>query len=1096
MNQRLSKWVGLLLISGLAGSAKLVLGAELFVGSSGGDYTDLATAVAAASAGDTITVRGGYSTLGAIINKPLTIRAELNWNKHGYDPSDMTALNPARGAESTITSPLQLKYSPSSSGTKILGVFFDIPASYASGGSVIHFPDSGSGRVTDIIVRNCRLKCLSTSINGFMGTGGGFNSYANRVLIENNRFGTLMLNNATILFVIGFDWTIKNNYVNHNADGGRTTENGRRGFNIAGTAALPTTNIVVTGNLFKDLGGVTGNSWALQPNGYAGNIVFAYNKFDGCARDMAFYPAGTNFLVAGNMSTNNSYGSGGGGFSIDLLPGGNLFAKGLNAMTNLVVRHNLCDVDMAGDKAFRWAVIRPFSNNTDVGSILIERNEVTIRGTAGANTSARGAIRFGSGLYQDRFDLVGPITIRNNSMNAVGYSGGPTNIPSVGLFFPATSSGRSTGGMDLTVANNQIRGFDSGVYVDLAYTGTNQGALPAGDTARFYNNNILTNGLGVNGGTGAVVSIDGSYFSGNLLDISNSVAGTPASSPNPVAGRDPNYVTFRGDFNLDNAVNSSDYLVWSNNFGLSGPAATYYKGDATLDQMVSATDLLVWKRYNGLDINATAPAAQPTAPAGYPVVKYIPKSGILTIAGNGSAAWGFEITLVSNTASVNAHSEGYLGAGWAFAAFTNWPATNRIEFVDVSAGGSPAPVAAVQVAQFPANLSILSFGTVKYYVGSNVFETAVVLNDPFPTFMKPIVVGSHAGLSLDWVQASPFANKDQIYFHISGGDPFPAYTSTLKPDGKYPTGYSQSSVNIRSLVVNNFCKGSALYNTNVLFMAGEGQNNGYAGYIYRIDPATGSGVIAVNFGSAGISRTDTATTYWGGPNAVAVDRVNNKLYVSNQYDGSYLNEGTSVARFSIDPGTYALTLDFVATVYPYAAGAGRTDSFRQLVLPDGYVMVLALNYNTSTAYVAGFNGMAADRAALEASVTTEAAFAFDTAVRGLVFRADAGAPSGIGYVYTVGYGNSTYNGVIKAYDYKGSGKLGSMIAAFDADAALATAGLWTSGNRPRIAALDWTQDGALIVSTRGGNGGTSPGNAAGFVFTFRSPRPGTLILVK
>lgn len=679
--------VAIALAGGLLAGASATA-ATLYVGSGGGDYANLAAAVTAASAGDTITIRGGYSTPGASVTKSnLTIRAENNWSTGANNPADMTQVNPARGAESTVTSPISLPYSTggNASGTKIQGLYFNL----ASGsGSAIHFPDYGTGttRVTDITVSNNRFRDQTASaINGWVGIGGSLVPFADRVLVENNRMGTIMMNNATAVFVEGSDWTIKNNYINHNADGGRTTENGRRGFNIFGqSAGNPSNNIVVTGNLFKDLGGVTGNSWALQPNGNVSNLVMANNKFDGNARDFSFYPVGSNYLIAGNQSKNIAVGTTGtGGTSLDIMPGP------LNE-TNVVVRQNSFDVDVAGDKAFRAIRVLAYAGVT-AGSLLIENNEITVHGTAGTNTSARGGIRFGAGAGIDSFDLIGPMTIRNNVMDATGYDDGVNNIPSIGFFYAdSTGTGtRTTGGMNLSATNNEIKGFNSGAYVDADYTGTVSGTLPTGDSALLTNNNFLNNGLAVGGGTaGAGIGIAGSYFSGNTTNTSGNTYGAAGGSANAVAGRNANYVTFRGDFNLSNAVDATDLATLGTNFGTSGPAATYYKGDATLDQKVGAADFMVWKRFTGLDITSGVPTAQPDAQtaydAGVPLTQVVANYDAATgniLFRTTQNVWG--VIINDGATDLVASSWGSLPANWAT---QDW--SGALDLVDKTAGTS------------------------------------------------------------------------------------------------------------------------------------------------------------------------------------------------------------------------------------------------------------------------------------------------------------------------------------------------------------------------------------------------------------------------
>jgi hypothetical protein len=287
------------------------------------------------------------------------------------------------------------------------------------------------------------------------------------------------------------------------------------------------------------------------------------------------------------------------------------------------------------------------------------------------------------------------------------------------------------GAISFTAANNVMDGFLTAA-VGVYDTVPNASDLPAGATVAITNNNFYNMPAGstvlVHSAGGPFINAVDNFYSNVAAIVSGNVTtNANAAGAFSVAGRNPNYVTFRGDFNLDNAVTDADRLVWSNHFGAGGPAASYFRGDATMDQTVSAADLLVWRRHNGLDISAAAPALAPAVTPGAPIVQYDPTTGKLGIEGAASTAWAFEIPDGSTNLNVSAHTEGSLGGSWVYAAFTNWPATNRFEFVDCTAGGSPVPGAMTEVATLQLGLSASSFGPVKYYVGSNTFQTAVTI---------------------------------------------------------------------------------------------------------------------------------------------------------------------------------------------------------------------------------------------------------------------------------------------------------------------------------------------------------------------------------
>ncbi len=696
------------------GAISFAQAAELFVGSGGGEYANLAAALTAASAGDTITIRAGYSTPGAAVTKPnLTIRGENYHSTNANNPSDLYQLNPSRTDlnESVVTSPitLQTQSGGNPDGTQILGLFFNISS---GSGSAVNFNATGGRAVQDVVVSNNRFRATTTGINAWVGAGGSVHSgsygWADGILIENNRMGDLFLNNASALFPTGKDWTIKGNYINHDADGLRsgqpgydptntTFENGRRGFNINGVAINPTENIVVVGNVFHDLGGVAGNSWALQPNGVVNNLVMADNGFNGNGRDIITYPtAGANQLIAGNVSSNIL-----GGVSIDYQ---------ICAVSNMVVRQNSIEVDVTDDRAFRGIRIIPTAGTTGHG-MLIENNQISLTGSAGASTSARAAIALawnGAGL--DRFDLFGPLTIQNNVIQDTGLAGGD----SVGIFY--TSAGGRAGGMNLNATNNLFSGLDYGAYVSADLTATSSGALPVGDNALVQNNNILNNITGVHGGTGgAGIGIGGSFFSGNTTDTSGNVYGTPGGSVNSVAGYDANYVTFRGDHNLSNTVDAADAAILVANMGLSGPGATYFRGDSTLNQKIDLDDAEIFARFAGVSINQATALTSTATTAELPVITYDASNGRVQIdLGSRTDIWGFAMhdgatDLSSVVAGTN---PGSLGAGWFFAngsliladnlfgTTQNWVADGSRDWVVLSPG-----------------LTLADFGGVTYYFG-------------------------------------------------------------------------------------------------------------------------------------------------------------------------------------------------------------------------------------------------------------------------------------------------------------------------------------------------------------------------------------------
>ncbi len=392
---------------------------------------------------------------------------------------------------------------------------------------------------------------------------------------------------------------------------------------------------------------------------------------------------------------------------------------------HLWLRHNRIDVDAAQFQAGGGvcAVSLRFIQNTGGnGPVVFENNEITLTGNR--TSSELQAIRVVSDAPTA---ATGGFLFRNNKLTALSPSGA---IPYVGLRFDTNDvSFGAMGAIQFTAANNTFDGFLTAA-VGVCDTVPDASDLPAGASVSITNNNFYNMAVGstvlVHNAAGPYINAVDNFYS-SVADIvsGNVTTNANAAGAFAVAGRNPAYVTFRGDFNLDNAVTAADRLVWSNHFGLVGAAASYFRGDATLDQAVSAADLLVWKRHSGVDISAMSPAPSPATTPDVPKVAYNAYLGTLRIHGGASMAWAFVLPEGTAAFDVGGVNAGALGAGWRYAAFTGPGATNRIEFVDTTAGDNPAPAAAAPVAQLQSGLGAAAFGPVTYYVGSNACQTDV-----------------------------------------------------------------------------------------------------------------------------------------------------------------------------------------------------------------------------------------------------------------------------------------------------------------------------------------------------------------------------------
>jgi hypothetical protein len=89
-------------------------------------------------------------------------------------------------------------------------------------------------------------------------------------------------------------------------------------------------------------------------------------------------------------------------------------------------------------------------------------------------------------------------------------------------------------------------------------------------------------------------------------------------------------VEFQGDFNNDNVVDASDYVIWRKN---NGTGTTYAQGDANNDGAVNSADYDIWRAKFG---NSITPAG-----SGSLVNGSVPEPGTLVLALLGMLAVGF-----------------------------------------------------------------------------------------------------------------------------------------------------------------------------------------------------------------------------------------------------------------------------------------------------------------------------------------------------------------------------------------------------------------------------------------------------------------------
>lgn len=407
----------------------------------------------------------------------------------------------------------------------------------------------------------------------------------------------------------------------------------------------------------------------------------------------------------------------------------------------------------------------------------------------------------------------------------------------------------------------------------------------------------------------------------------------------------------------------------------------------------------------------------------------------------------------------------------------------------VANGGGVPKVIEVTEAQYEALTPAQVDQTATYIVNSTTTQNATTYqgkefggSKPVTLLEQPVVVGNANRVSstisvgsVDWVQASPFdANKFYFSQNIGGATLAAMWRGTLTKDSANRiSGGTNSYGGEQALTypIYGGSKGGGIYDADTVFIPDEkysaGDTSGY-GRIVKVDLATSTTSNAWNFQTStpAVSRADIPSQIWW-PEDCIVDRANNKLFVSSTY-ASATTEGSSVARFSIDPTTKVLTPDsWVKAVTP----DGSSISFitRLVLLPDGYIFVANFDYSTSALAFQSFNayGAAAGNAA-----SVGISFASGNNLQGVAFKPDTNAPSGIGYILIAPRAGSEA-GKIYAYDYQGAGVFNTTATDI---ANLTTigknAGLWTNAFNLEIGSISVTADGSILCGIR--NTATTP----------------------
>ena len=404
--------------------------------------------------------------------------------------------------------------------------------------------------------------------------------------------------------------------------------------------------------------------------------------------------------------------------------------------------------------------------------------------------------------------------------------------------------------------------------------------------------------------------------------------------------------------------------------------------------------------------------------------------------------------------------------------------------IPVLNGGGVPKVIEVTEAQYAALTPAQVDQTATYIVNSTTTQNATTYegkefggSKPLSLLAQPVVVGSANRVStainiasIDWIQVSP-VDSTKFYFsqNIGGGAKAALWRGTLTRDSANRISGGTNSYGGQQAAefdIYNGTKGGGIYDANTVFIPDEKNlltdSTGF-GRIVKVDLATSTTTDAWNFETStpAVVRADNSTQNWY-PDDCMVDRANNKLFVGSGSIVAATTQGTSVARFSIDPTTKALTPD--GWVKAVTANGSSINLIRRLVLlPDGYIFVANHNQTTNTAFFQTFDAYGS---ASGNGVSIGISYASGNIVQGAAFKADANAPSGIGYIL-IAPRNGSEKGKIYAYDYQGAGVVNTTATnSTDLTTIGKNAGLWTNGLTLEIGSIAVTPDGAILVGLR------------------------------
>jgi len=168
---------------------------------------------------------------------------------------------------------------------------------------------------------------------------------------------------------------------------------------------------------------------------------------------------------------------------------------------------------------------------------------------------------------------------------------------------PATVDLGVTANLNVTVTNSAPVMFSNGADV-LHYSLTTSGSA----SGSFLNQNETA--LGGSNTHSVALTTTSVGLKSATISLGSTNQGIPTSTINlPISFQ----VVVPGDYNNDNTVGASDYVVWRKNSSVAS-GATYFQGDGNRDGSVTAADYAVWREHFGQTASASGEPIEGTVP--------------------------------------------------------------------------------------------------------------------------------------------------------------------------------------------------------------------------------------------------------------------------------------------------------------------------------------------------------------------------------------------------------------------------------------------------------------------------------------------------